>query len=690
MLSLNLEDTFQPISMKRTLFSAIFIIFVFNSWSQVVQWASKVIEFSTELTPIQYSANQALGKPNVLPAGGQNPNAWAPNKPGRQEFLKLGFTNPMSIQQIAIAESHNPSALSRVFLYDEAGKEYEVSSLNPKAIPLKGRMLNVFFEKTPYKVAAIKLEFDGAALPDYFGIDALAITDSNYPVIAFIPTPELLATGIIVEPLDENINSEFSERKPLLSPDGKTLFFSRKNHPENIGGVNDKEDIWYSELGEDGKWQLAKNFGAPLNNKYPNFISSINSITPDGKAAVMVLGNKYLENGKMSTGVSISTFTDGKWSKPAALNITNDYNLDNRANYFLSNSRKTLLSSVKRQDSHGDRDLYVSFMGRDSVWSEPRNLGRDVNTAADESAPFLASDDKTLYFSSKGFSGYGGADIYVTHRLDDTWMNWSEPENLGPEINSPHEDLFFNIPNLSEYAYYSRGETDDKLDIYRAKLPIYKSPEVWITLRGKLVDGKSGKPINAKLSASKLPTGDQLVLVESIALTGEYELKLIAGQLYTLHIEAKDYNAEKQSLDLRNNTVSKIEHKDFALRPVEVAPIEKEIKITLNNVFLGFDQAVVSTESISELNQIATQLKSYPASSVEITGHTCDIGNESYNLDLSKRRALAIQKYLIDQGVKPDRIRVKYFGESQPLVPNSSEENRKKNRRVEIKISGQP
>ena len=92
--------------------------------SQVVQWASKVIDFSSELTPVQYSADQALGKPNVLPAGGQNPNAWTPDKPKRLEFLKLGYSNPIQIQQIAIAESHNPSALFKLYIYEENGTEH--------------------------------------------------------------------------------------------------------------------------------------------------------------------------------------------------------------------------------------------------------------------------------------------------------------------------------------------------------------------------------------------------------------------------------------------------------------------------------------------------------------------------------------------------------------------------------------
>ncbi|HEY0770998.1 MAG TPA: hypothetical protein VGD31_11765, partial [Sphingobacteriaceae bacterium] len=117
--------------MKRFLLVLALIVVCFASTkAQTVQWASKVIEFSSELTPVQYSAKQALGKPDVLPAGGQSPNAWAPDKPKRKEFLKLGFDKPISIRQVAIAESHNPSAIFRVLAYDEAGKEYVINTLN--------------------------------------------------------------------------------------------------------------------------------------------------------------------------------------------------------------------------------------------------------------------------------------------------------------------------------------------------------------------------------------------------------------------------------------------------------------------------------------------------------------------------------------------------------------------------------
>lgn len=675
--------------MKRVLLATGFILAMsLAATGQVVQWASKVLQFSSELTPAQYSAQQALGKPNVLPAGGQNPSAWSPDKPNRKEFLKLGFDNPISIRQIAVAESHNPSALYRILLYDEAGNEYEISTLNPMAVPLKGRMLNVFVEQTPYKVAAVKLEFDGAAVPDYFSIDAVAITDSSYPIIAFIPKPALLASGIIIESLDENVNSEYSELNPLLSPDGKTLYFSRKNHPDNMGGVNDKEDIWYSELGEDGKWELAKNMGPQFNNPYPNFVNTITAVTPDGKSAVMILGNKYSEDGKkMQAGVSISSNIGGEWSKPVGLNITNDYNFNEKANYFLTNNRRTMIMSVEREDSQGDRDLYVSFMQDDSVWTEPLNLGNIVNSAAEESAPFLAADDKTLYFSSNGFSGYGGSDIYVSQRLDDTWTSWSEPENLGPEINSPLEDLFFNIPANSDFAYFSKGVSENNTDIFRVQLPIMRSPEVWVTVKGKLVDAKTGEPIGAKIIYEKLPDGTVAGIAQSDPKTGEYEIKLPAGHLYGIRAEAKDHMSENQNLDLRSITSDTvIDDKNFTLAPIEVARVEENATITLNNIFFDFDKAVLKPESFPELNRIVQLMNERSAMQVDVAGHTDATGTEQYNMELSRRRATAVQQYLIGKGISETRVNVSYFGEAKPLESNATMEGRRKNRRVEFKI----
>ncbi|MEQ9592784.1 MAG: OmpA family protein [Cyclobacteriaceae bacterium] len=658
------------------------------SWSsaQVVQWGSKVVDFSSELTPVQYSANQILGKPNVLPAGGQNPSAWTPDKPKRKEFIKIGYENPIEIQQIAIAESYNPSGLVNVYLYDAADREYLVHTFNPNVIPLQGRMLNVFVEKTPYKVAAVKLEFDGAALPDYFSIDAVAISDSHYPIIADISIPELLRKGILVERLDDVVNSDNSELNPLLSPDGKTLYFSRSNHPENIGGVNDKEDIWYSELGADGKWSLAKNMGPKFNNENPNFINAV-SATPDGKSVIILLGNKYGKDGKMTAGVSVSDNLNGAWSDPKPLEIENDYNFNEKANYFMANTRTALLMSVEREDSRGGRDLYVSFQKNDSLWSEPLNLGEVVNSAGEETAPFLASDNKTLYFSSNGFSGFGGSDVYMSKRLDDTWTNWSEPENLGPDINTKLDDLFFNIPSTSEYAYYSREVAQDNADIYRVKMPVFLAPEPIVIVKGKLIDAKTGLPIAAKIIYEQLPEGKKVGEIQSNPETGEYEIHLPGGYLYGVRAEADGHISENQSLDLRNVTADgEVRSQNIQLQPIEVAKIEPDAKIRLNNIFFDFDKAVLKEESFPELNRIVELLQNRGTMEVEIAGHTDSTGPEAYNLGLSERRAKSVAKYLTDKGVGSGRVTIKYYGETMPLESNGTVEGRRKNRRVEFKI----
>lgn len=653
---------------------------------QSVQWASKVIDFSSELTPIQYSAQQALGQPNVLPAGGQNPGAWTPDKPKRAEFIKLGYATPMQIQQIAIAESYNPGALYKVYVYDEAGREYLVNTFNPMAVPLQGRMLNVFLDKTTYKVSAVKIEFDGSALPDYFSLDAVAISDSNIPIIANIDLPELLSKGLVVERLDTNVNSDFSEYNPLLSPDGKTLYFSRKNHPENVGGISDKEDIWYSELGADGKWSLAKNIGPQFNNNQPNFVNTV-SATPDGKAVVLLLGNKYLEKGKMLAGVSISSNVGGKWSDPKALEIEDDYNYNEKANYFLANTRKSLLMSVEREDTQGSRDLYVSFEKDDGKWTKPLNLGKSVNSVGEETAPFLASDDKTLYFSSNGFSGYGGSDVFMTKRLDETWTNWSPVENLGPDINTKLDDLFFNIPSTSEYAYYSRGVTVDNSDIFRVKMPMFMTPDPIVIVRGKLVDSKTGQPIGAKIIYERLSDGKEVGSTYSDPVTGEYEIHLPGGQQYGVRAEAKDHISENQNLDLRNFTKDGVlVSKDITLDPIGVALVEENTKINLNNIFFDFDKSILKQESFPELNRIVTLMKDKTTMQVEISGHTDPTGPEAYNLGLSERRAKAVSKYLVEKGIDLDRIKTTYFGETQLLDPSNTREANRKNRRVEFKI----
>lgn len=659
----------------------LFILASFNLQAQEVQWATEVKEVSSEMTPFEYAARQALGKPNVLPNAGINPAAWTPKNPNRFSFIKVGFDEPMKIQQVAIAESFNPSAVYEIMAYDENDKEYVLATLEPGPIDDPGRMLNVFVDKTKFKVSAIGIALDGKKVPGYSSIDAIAISSSREPVSVEMNINSEVNPSLEVEKLSEKINSPYPEMKPLVSPDGDVLYFSRRNHPGNIGGEDDKEDIWFARKDpSNGEWMEAENLGEPLNNEGPNFISSL---TPDGKNMIVVLGNEYhgRNKDKMKSGISRSRLTSEGWSEPENIDIKNLNNFSEHAHFYMANNQRVMLMSVERPDTKGKMDLYVSFREDDGSWTEPKNLGDDVNTINMETSPFLAADDKTMYFTSDGFSGFGGSDVYVTRRLDDTWTNWSEPQNLGPDINGPEDDEFFTMPPSGDYIYYSRGGVEDDEDIYRISLPDFFRPEPVVTVYGKVFNAKTNKPIEAQIFYETLPEGEDIGFTVSDPRTGEYEITLPGGALYGYLAESDGYIAINQNIDLKN-----LENYREVKQNLYLVPIETGQVVTLNNIFFDFDKATLRPESYPELDRVVEALKKNPDMNIQISGHTDAIGTKAYNQDLSMRRAKSVQEYLTNKGIDKDRLKLKGYGESKPIASNEKSNGRQLNRRVEFKI----
>lgn len=668
-----------PFLSYKLLLLSLFAFISMESFAQNVQWASEVLEVSSEISDMQYSSQQALKAPNVLPAGGENPNAWTPDRPNRKESIKVGFAEPMRIRQIAIAESYNPTAVSEVYAYDSQDNEYLIEQFTPEGLPAPSRMLNIFIERTDYEVVAVKVVLNGKALPGYHSIDAIGISKSRTPVTVDVKVAADVNPDISIKRLGNTVNSSYEELKPLLSPDGNTLFFSRRNHPDNLGGEKDAEDIWFSEKNvSTTEWTEAKNVGAPLNNAGPNFISSI---TPDGNTMLLLLGNRYGKNGKMSAGVSMSTKDGERWSDPVPLEIENEYNFSDHANFFLAQNRKVLLMSVERDDTNGDRDMYVSFLEDGNNWSEPQNLGQIINTAGTESAPFLAADDRTLYFSSNGFSGYGGQDVYVTRRLDDSWTNWTEPENLGPTINTAGEDLFFNIPLSGEQAYYARGEVDGDTDLYQLDLPVFYKPAPVVVVKGRVFNAKNNEPLGGvKIFYERLADGVEVGIARSES-DGEYQIILPYGERYGYLAEAPGFVAIGANINLTQEEEFKEIRQDLYLVPVEVGS-----RVTVNNIFFDFDKATLRNESYPELNRLLEFMNTYPNLRIHVQGHTDSVGDETYNQQLSQRRADAVARFLRVNGVNTDRMIVEGKGESTPIADNNTVEGRQENRRVEFEI----
>lgn len=686
---------------------------------ETVFWANEVFDVSSEYSPLEYSALQVLHKPNVLPAGGDNPNAWRANNQSGKNFILVSFEKRAKVRQIAIAESENPGAITKVLAYDADFNEYTLFELTPRSIPVESRLLNLFFEETAYEVEAIRIELDGKAIDGYNAIDAIGISNSNIPINVLINIAQNVNQDIQADKLSTNVNSTYIEHSPLLSPDGSRLYFSRQYHPENIGGVDDNEDIWYSELDpETGEWMPAKNIGAPLNNSGPNFISSITKV---GDETILLLGNRYESKGRMVSGVSMATIDkDGKVSKPKNINIEDDYNYSANADFYIANNQEVMLMAVERDDSFGSRDLYVSFKKKDEDWTVPQNLGAELNTVAEEASPFLGEDGTTLYFSSNGYSGYGQKDIFVAKRLDDSWLSWSEPENLGKGINTKGDDVYFNIPTSGKHIYFTRGDVDENTDIFSFKAddffvtgdspiiasadttpaedvkPVEEKPvvavvtpvevkpepkEVIIKVVGNVLNEKTNQPLAAKVIVERLPDGIEIGTVQSNPVTGAYEFSLRPGARYGFRAEADGYLAEDENVDLNEVADSKTIEQTLYL-----APIEKGVSIVFNNIFFDFDKDELKTASYPELERVLELLKAKKIDRIEISGHTDSMGPEEYNINLSKRRANRVYNYLINKGIDKSRLEVVALGESKPTHSNDSISNRRKNRRVEFKV----
>lgn len=655
------------------------LIPLLTAHAQNVQWAHKVVDKSSQYSEKQFSAEQALGAPNVLPAFRESPCAWSPFKKGSRldEYLHLEFKSPMRIKQVAAAESYAPGAVSRIYLYDTQGKEYQVyQNDSPRPLAEQGRMLIVTFPLTSYMVKQVKIVLNTLEMTTWNHIDAVGISDSDVPIKAEINLIKDMKFESQPENLGSAINTEYDEIMPIISPDGKSLYFDRKDHPENTDGIIN-DDIWFSTVGTTGTWVRATNIGTPLNNRGHNFLTAI---SPDGNT--VLLGNVYETDGNMTSGLSMSHRTKEGWEFPQKLLIQNYYNNNKFSEFHLGADGKTIIMTVQRLDSYGAKDLYVSFVQPDGSWTEPKNLGPAVNSAATEMSPFLAADGKTLYFSSDGFSGYGNKDMYMTRRLDATWTKWSQPQNLGPMINSANWDAYYSVPASGEYAYFSsENNSRGKTDIYRIKLPGAMRPEPVVLIRGRVLDEHTKEPIKAKIIYELLSDGKEVGVATSNPKTGEYTIILPAGEKYGFLAQAAGYMSENQNIDLTEVK----EYKEIT-QDLFLVPIRKGESVVLNNIFFSPSNAELTPDSKPELDRVYQFMLDNPTMKVEIAGHTNNACSEDWCMKLSTARAKAVYDYLSTKGVNRSMMRYKGYGSSKPRWSNDNPEGLRKNRRVEFTI----
>jgi len=477
--------------------------------------------------------------------------------------------------------------------------------------------------------------------------------------------------------LGDGINTTFEEMTPVVTPNGKEIYFSRRFDPDNRGGARDLQDVYHSRF-QNNRWSPAKNLGAPINNEGPN---AVFSVSPDGNK--LLLMNTYGADGRQKgMGLSISNRTAGGWSIPQDVKMRRFYNKSFYNEYFLSNDGKVILLAVKRDDTFGSRDLYVSFAEGNDIWTEPVNLGNQINTPGTELSPFLAADGKTLYFSSNGHPGFGRNDIFVSRRLDDSWTNWSTPFNLGEPINSSGTDAYYSVPASGDFAYYiSNQDGFGKNDIFKIELPVPVKPEPVVLVYGHVLNSKTNRPIETGITYHHFNTDKEVGVASSNPDNGYYEIVLPVKEVYSFFAEKPGFYSIQDRLDLTGvNKYTELE------RDLYLTPIEKGQSIKMNNVLFYQSKAQLIPTSYPELDKLANMMKDNPSIRIELEGHTDNVGDRAKNQKLSEDRVNSVKEYLVRKGVPADRISGVGYGGSKPIADNNRELTRRLNRRVEFKI----
>lgn len=497
-----------------------------------------------------------------------------------------------------------------------------------------------------------------------------------------------------------SVNSILDEQSPVISPDGRTLYFTIANHAQNVGGKKDKGDIWQSVLIGDN-WSAPIHAGTTINNKDYNAVAGFSA---DG-SQLFLLGH-YSTNGDVKTqGISVSANRGAGWSTPENISIPYFLNRNPTISGHLNAAGNVFVFAGEAFTTLGVEDIYVSVKDASGRWSEPKNLGRNINTSFQEWSPWLSEDTQFLYFASNGRQGYGSFDIYYAQRLDDTWAKWSAPINMGAGVNSEGRELYYTPFPKQEIALFTSTQNSDGY----GDIKMYRPPkEVLDSLMNKmkalppdtvlkLVEIVREKPITSdekrvRVWGSVINATTKEPLAAMVNFHSDSSFQVIAGvngkfsidipsvDEYSIKVEAPGFVGSFEKLDIRTFEMKELEM-NFKLQPVAVGAT-----VNLKSVLFQQSTANLLDESYDELNMVVDFLKTNPSVEIELAGHTDNRGIQVHNMRLSRERVDKVKDYLVSQGIDGKRITGKGYGGIKPIADNDAEVTRRLNRRVEFTI----
>lgn len=402
------------------------------------------------------------------------------------------------------------------------------------------------------------------------------------------------------------------------------------------------------------------------------------NISQDGEW--LLFAGNFAGKGFGDFDLYISYNTPTGWSEPVNLgaNINTEFW---ESSPSLSPDKNALYFSSNRTGGYGGKDLYVSYRVN-GKWMPAENMGPDVNTAGDELAPFIHADNQTLYYTSDGLPGYGGTDIYVMHKMAD--KNWKKPENLGYPINTKENEGSLFVAADGKTAYYASDRADTKgfLDLYKFTLKQDVRPVKTLYVKGYVTDSKTNKGLPCSVELS-IDSSQQILSSVQTDETGFYFITLPVNKNYTFTVNRKGYLFYSDVFNLADKPSDSTYEKNISLEPVEI-----NATVRMKNIQFATNSFQLEPVSMIELNKLLQLMNDNASVKIQINGYTDNVGNDAGNLKLSESRAKAVVDYLISKGIDAKRLSWKGFGETRPVADNATEAGKALNRRTEFVITG--
>lgn len=441
--------------------------------------------------------------------------------------------------------------------------------------------------------------------------------------------------------------------------------------------AGDNEDFFTTQKKPTGDWDIAHPVGGNVNTPMSEGAQHISS---DGDW--LVFTGCYRPDGAGSCDIYISYRAPGGWTEPE--NLGRNINTDQwESQPCLSPDKRDLYFTSKRPGGFGGADIYVSHLDAKGRWSAPENLGPGINTPGDEQCPFIHADNQTLYFTSSHWQGYGDEDLFYVRKQFDG--KWSAPVNLGYPINTIDREGTLFIAADGKTAYYASDRSDSKggLDIYSFELRENVRPFKTLWVRGKVFDKKTEAGLTSSVELIDLASRQPIAKVQTDE-SGNYFITLPVGKDYAFNVNRKGYLFYSDNFMLTN-----VSPDSTYVKNIPLIPIETNASIVLKNIFFDVNKFELKNESQAELDKLVQLLNENPTLRIEISGHTDNVGKPADNLTLSNNRAKAVIDYLVSKSIAASRLTAKGYGETKPVSDNKTDEGRAMNRRTEMRVVSQ-